>query len=68
MGGGGAGLFTTEDNKPGATVGFPVLNNRLFYEVVDPMLSAPTRAALANTASQQEWNTVLLASPDWMAR
>ncbi len=68
IGSGGLGLFTTEDNKPGPTVGFPMLNNRLFYEAIDPTLSATTREALARTASQQEWNTMLLASPDWMQR
>jgi len=68
IGGGSAGLFNTEDNKPGPTVGFPLLNNRLFYEAIDPTLSARTREALGRTASQQEWNTVLLASPDWMQR
>lgn len=68
IGGGSAGLFNTDDNKPGLTVGFPMLNNRLFYEAIDPVLSARTRAALAQSASQQEWNTMLLASPDWMQR
>jgi uncharacterized protein (DUF1800 family) len=68
IGSGGAGLFTTDDNKPGPTVGFPMLNNRLFYEAIEPVLSARTREALARTASQQEWNTILLASPDWMQR
>ena len=68
IGSGGAGLFTTEDNKPGPTIGFPVLNNRLFYEAIESSLSAPTREALAQTASQQEWSTMLLASPDWMQR
>jgi uncharacterized protein (DUF1800 family) len=68
IGGGSAGLFNTDDNKPGPTVGFPMLNNRLFYEAIDPTLGARTREALARTASQQEWNTVLLASPDWMQR
>jgi uncharacterized protein (DUF1800 family) len=68
IGGGAAGLFNTDDNKPGPTVGFPMLNNRLFYEAIDPVLSARTRDALARTASQQEWNTLLLASPDWMQR
>ena len=26
------------------------------------------REALDRTSSQQEWNTILLASPDWMQR
>jgi uncharacterized protein (DUF1800 family) len=68
IGAGSAGLFNTDDNTPGPRVGFPVLNNRLFYEAIEPTLSARTREALARTASQQEWNSVLLASPDWMQR
>jgi uncharacterized protein (DUF1800 family) len=68
IGSGNAGLFNTDDNKPGPAIGFPMLTNRLFYDVVEPALSAPTRTALKQTASQQEWNTVLLASPDWMQR
>lgn len=68
IGGGSAGLFNTEDNQPGPRVGFPMLNNRLFYEAIEPTLSAATRTALGNTASQQEWNLVLLSSPDWMLR
>ena len=68
IGAGSAGLFNTEDNQPGPRVAFPMLNNRLFYEAIEPTLSARTREALGRTASQQEWNTVLLASPDWMQR
>lgn len=68
IGTGGQGLFTTEDNKPGPTAGFPMLNNRLFYDAIEPALSRRTREALAQTLSQNEWNTVLLASPDWMHR
>jgi uncharacterized protein (DUF1800 family) len=68
IGSGSAGLFNTEDNRPGPRTGFPMLNNRLFYEAIEPTLSARTREALAQTASQQEWNTILLASPDWMQR
>jgi uncharacterized protein (DUF1800 family) len=68
IGSGSAGLFNTEDNRPGPSMGFPMLNNRLFYEAIEPTLGARTREALAQTASQAEWNTVLLASPEWMQR
>ena len=68
IGSGGAGLFTTDDNKPGPNVGFPMLTSRFYYDTIEPALRAPTRAALGRTASQQEWNTMLLASPDWMQR
>jgi len=68
IGSGNAGLFNTEDNHPGPRTGFPMLNNRLFYDAIEPTLGVRTRAALGQTASQQEWNTVLLASPEWMQR
>jgi hypothetical protein len=68
IGSGSAGLFNDDDNKPGPTVGFPMLTTRLFYEGIEPLLSAQTRGALRRTASQPEWNSVLLASPEWMSR
>jgi len=68
IGSGNAGLFNTDDNRPGPRTGFPMLSNRLFYEAIESTLGARTRVALAQTASQQEWNTVLLASPEWMQR
>jgi uncharacterized protein (DUF1800 family) len=68
IGTGSAGLFNTEDNRPGLSIGFPMLNNRLFYEAIEPTLDSRTREALAQAASQAEWNTVLLASPEWMQR
>ncbi len=33
-----------------------------------PALGTRARDALGRTSSQQEWNTILLASPDWMQR
>jgi uncharacterized protein (DUF1800 family) len=68
IGSGNAGLFNNEDNTPGPSTGFPMLTSRLFFEAIDPALGAPARDALGRTSSQQEWNTILLASPDWMQR
>jgi uncharacterized protein (DUF1800 family) len=68
IGSGSAGLFNDEDNKPGPSVGFPMLTTRLFYDAIEPTLGDKTRNALNRTTSQQEWNTVLLASPEWMLR
>ena len=48
--------------------GFPMLTTRLFYNAIEPSLGANTRDALNQTSSQQEWNTVLLGSPEWMLR
>jgi uncharacterized protein (DUF1800 family) len=68
IGSGNAGLFNNEDNTPGPATGFPLLTSRLFYDAIDPALRARTRDALGRAASQQEWNTFLLSSPDWMQR
>jgi uncharacterized protein (DUF1800 family) len=68
IGSGNAGLFNNEDNTPGPAAGFPMLTSRFYYDTIEPALGTRTRAALGKTNSQQEWNTVLLASPDWMER
>jgi len=44
--------------------GFPMLSTRLYYDAIEPQLSAVTRTALSKAISQQEWNTYLLSSPD----
>jgi uncharacterized protein (DUF1800 family) len=68
IGSGNAGLFNLDDNTPGPAIGFPMLTTRLFYDTIEPGLTTRTREALNHTSSQQEWNTMLLASPDWMQR
>ena len=65
IGSGNAGLFDAEDGGAAPATGFPQLSNRLYFEAVEPFLSARTRDALARASSQQEWNTFLLASPDF---
>jgi uncharacterized protein (DUF1800 family) len=64
IGSGNAGLFDTDGGAPGAP-GFPQLSNRLYFEAIEPFLTAHTKEALARANSQQEWNTFLLASPDF---
>ncbi len=68
IGSGNAGLFNNDDNTPGPSSGFPMLTSRLFFDAIEPALGVRARAALGRTSSQQEWNTILLASPDWMQR
>jgi uncharacterized protein (DUF1800 family) len=68
IGSGNAGLFNNDDNTPGPSTGFPMLTSRLFYDAIESTLGAKTRDALSRTSSQQEWNTILLSSPDWMQR
>jgi uncharacterized protein (DUF1800 family) len=64
LGSGSAGLFEAEDGADKSSAGFPRLSSRTYYEVLEPRLSASTRAALDQATSQQEWNTLLLASPE----
>ncbi|WP_245178143.1 DUF1800 domain-containing protein [Cupriavidus sp. AcVe19-1a] len=67
IGSGPAGLFAGDAGMPrGAR--FPVIGNKLYYDSIEATLGAATRAALAQAASQAEWNTVLLSSPEWMQR
>jgi uncharacterized protein (DUF1800 family) len=64
IGTGNVHLFDPEDGKSAASGGFPQLSNRLYYQAVEPFLTANTRTALGAANSPQEWNTFLLASPE----
>jgi uncharacterized protein (DUF1800 family) len=68
IGGANAGLFEPEDGRPPTTTGFPQLSTRLYFGVVEPFLSVNARNALDHAGSQLEWNTYLLASPDFNYR
>jgi uncharacterized protein (DUF1800 family) len=65
IGAGNAGLFDPEDGTPARTAGFPQLENRLYFEAIEPFLAVRTKEALDRANSQQEWNTFLLSSPDF---
>ena len=65
IGSGNAGLFDAEEGSGGYASGFPQLSGRLYYEAIEPFLTANTRTALSRSNSQQEWNTFLLCSPDF---
>lgn len=65
IGGGSAGLFDPEDGGAPVNAGFPRLSNELTFRVLEPALSATTRQALDAATSQQEWNTLLLAAPEF---
>jgi uncharacterized protein (DUF1800 family) len=64
IGAGRAGLFEPEDGATRSGTAFPRLASRLYFEDLEPTLSTQTRAALDRATSQQEWNTLLLASPE----
>jgi uncharacterized protein (DUF1800 family) len=72
LGSGSAGLFRPEargpDDKPADRPAFPQLANALYYEFLQKGVSAPTRAALDQATSPQEWNTFFLSSPEMMNR
>lgn len=68
LGNSNAGLFDPDDGTPAQVTGFPQLSNRLFFDSIEPGLSAPTRSALGKAAAQWEWNAYLLSSPEFMFR
>lgn len=67
IGSGSAGLFRVEGEQADRPA-FPQLSTPLYHEGIAPRLSLATRQALAQAASPQEWNTFLLASPEFMHR
>jgi uncharacterized protein (DUF1800 family) len=68
IGSGSAGLFKPEGPDAVDHPAFPQLANALYFTSLRPMLGASTRQALDQAISQQEWNTLLLASPEFMRR
>jgi uncharacterized protein (DUF1800 family) len=65
---GNGGLFEPENGTPSTFTGFPRLASRLYFELVESSLSPTTKNAFERAASQQEWNTYLLASPEFNHR
>ncbi len=65
IGSGHAGLFEPEDGTSPAQGGFPTYARPVYYQAMAPLLSAATLKALDSASSQQEWNTLLLSSPDF---
>ncbi len=68
IGGGSAGLFKPDGQGAADQPAFPQLQNALYFGGVDRSLSPPTRAALSQAASPQDWNTLYLSSPEFMRR
>ncbi len=68
IGSGGAGLF--KPDGPGAVdhPGYPQLQNALYFDDIAQSLAAPTRTALDQAVSPQDWNALFLASPEFMRR
>lgn len=68
IGSGSAGLFKTDGPDPQERAAFPQLANAVYYQYLQQTLSLPTRQALDQAGSPQEWNTFLLASPEMTRR
>ncbi len=67
IGNGSAGLFRAE-GAPADVPAFPQMSNALFYAGLAGSLGERTRSALAGASSAQEWNVLLLSSPEFMFR
>ncbi|SFW24562.1 DUF1800 domain-containing protein [Luteibacter sp. UNCMF366Tsu5.1] len=68
IGSGANHLFDLDDTGKRSVGGFPQLTTPTYYATIEPTLGPKTRAALSQATSQQEWNTFLLASPEFNYR
>lgn len=68
IGSGANHLFDVDEDGKVQRGGFPQLTTPTYYATIEPWLGQKTRDALAQATSQQEWNTFLLASPDFNYR
>ncbi len=68
VGTGNAGLFKSEGTPATERPAFPQLSNALYHGSLKDTLGTPTRHALEQAISPQEWNVFLLASPEFMHR
>jgi uncharacterized protein (DUF1800 family) len=68
IGTGSNGLFKPEGPQAQERPAFPQLANALYYQTLQKTLSPATRQALEQAGSPQEWNTLLLSSPELMHR
>jgi hypothetical protein len=66
IGSNAAGLFKSPVADAAERPAFPQIASAFYFNTVQPTLSASTRAALDQAASPQEWNTLFLASPEFM--
>ncbi len=68
IGGGAAGLFKPDGPAAVERPAFPQLQNALYYRGLGDTLGPPTRAALSQAVSPEEWNSLFLSSPEFMRR
>ncbi|RYF32571.1 MAG: DUF1800 domain-containing protein [Comamonadaceae bacterium] len=68
IGANGAALFRAGDAAPRERPAFPALAESSAVRGALPGFGADTRTALAGAASPEDWNTLFLASPEFMNR
>ena len=68
IGSGSAGLFKPEGQGAVDHPAFPRVENALYYDDLSKTLGPPTRTALGQAVSPQDWNTLFLSSPEFMRR
>jgi uncharacterized protein (DUF1800 family) len=68
IGSGSAGLFKPDTPQAVERPAFPQPANVLYFTSVKPTLASSTRDALDQAISPQDWNTLYLASPEFMRR
>ena len=68
IGNGSAGLFKAREPGGPDEPAFPQLQNALWFAGLDHTIGAQTRGVLDRAGSSQQWNMLLLASPEFMRR
>jgi uncharacterized protein (DUF1800 family) len=68
IGSGSARLFRTDSSQPQERIEFAQLADARYVQLMQKSLGSATRRALEQAASPQEWNTLLLSSPEMMSR
>jgi uncharacterized protein (DUF1800 family) len=66
IGANSAGLFKPPGPDAVDHPAFPQIQNALYFTSLQQTLSVPTRAALDQAVSPQDWNTLFLSSPEFM--
>ena len=66
IGSNAAGLFKPAGKDTVAEPAFPLLQNSLYFNGLRVRLSEKTHAALDQAISPEDWNTLLLSSPEFM--
>ena len=68
IGSGAPHLFLTGNDQPTGPVERPPIQAQLQKISLDRSLGAPTRSALGQAQSPQDWNALFLSSPEFMRR